>query len=336
MAQDKTGLEISHYRILSRLGAGGMGEVYKAEDIKLNRIVAIKFLAAKAIEHEASRKRFLREARSAALLSHKNIATVYEIVECDGESFIVMEYCQGQTLAALLKIRELAIGEVIDIAIQILSALQAAHEKKIIHRDIKAGNVLIMPSGRVKVLDFGIAKIKRESELIAGEPTVNNESFSAESLTGPDQILGTPNYLSPEQVIKDDVDERSDIFSFGVLLYQMIARRLPFESAVRIEVLAAILNQQPRPLVQYRKDLPPQLAAITERALAKNRQSRYQSARSARHELQALAGRLHLMELVSRKPIWPLSSSDPLDLVIAALTLIALVLSAMYAWKAWR
>ena len=207
-----TGQTISHYNILSELGRGGMGVVYKAEDTRLKRPVALKFLRSDVLEDDEHKERFLREAQAAAALDHSNICTVYEIDEADGQTFIAMAFIEGQTVKNKIAERPLKLDEALDIAIQTATGLQAAHEKGIVHRDIKGANLMVTPRGQVKIMDFGLAQLAERSQL-----------------TKTATMLGTPAYMSPEQARGERTDRRTDVWSLGVVIYEMVTGRLPFE-----------------------------------------------------------------------------------------------------------
>jgi len=206
-----TGKTVSHYRILDKLGEGGMGVVYKAQDLKLDRLVAMKFLPHYLTSDPTEKERFAREARAASALNHPNITTIHEIDEFEGQIFIVMEYIQGKTLKQIIKEETLPVREVLDIGIQLCQGLTVAHEKNMVHRDIKSDNIMLTPKGQVKIMDFGLAELKE-----ASEPTRSGST------------AGTAAYMSPEQAQGEEVDQRSDIFSAGVVLYELLTGRLPF------------------------------------------------------------------------------------------------------------
>lgn len=251
----------SHYHILQKLGAGGMGEVYLAEDTDLNRKVALKFFTYPAADSLEAKARFKREARLAASLNHPNIVTIYEVGEFEGKAYIAMEYVEGRTLRKTVKAEEdsfLPINTVINYATQICKGLNEAHRKGIIHRDLKSENILIDPNGQVKILDFGLAKRKGGSRI-----------------TKDSTRMGTPDYMSPEQIVTEDIDHRSDIFSFGIILYELICGKLPFTGERDISVLYAILNEDPPPLTQYRSDVPELLQYIIAKSLQKDVQKRF-------------------------------------------------------------
>jgi len=253
------GQVISHYRILEKLGEGGMGVVYKAHDIKLDRTVALKFLPQYLTPDKAAQIRFTREARAASSLNHPNITTIYEIDEFGGQMFIAMEYCEGRTLRDVLESENLQVKKVIDIAIQVGEGLALAHEKGIVHRDIKPDNIMVTPRNQVKIMDFGLAKLKGASNLTLTRGT-----------------LGTAPYMSPEQAQGEDVDRRSDIFSFGIVLYEMLARQLPFRGEHQASVTYAIINEEPQPLARFNNQTSVHMQEIVTKALAKDRGERYQ------------------------------------------------------------
>ncbi len=262
---------ISHYKILSEVGRGGMGVVYKAEDTKLERPVALKFLAAHAIEDPENRARFLREAKAAARLDHPNICPIHEIDEVDGQTFLAMAYLEGQTLKDKIAERPLKLDEALDIAIQIAQGLKAAHEKEITHRDIKPANLMLSKEGQVRIMDFGLAQLAEGSKL-----------------TKTRTLLGTPAYMSPEQTQCSPTDRRTDIWSLGVVIYEMVTGRLPFEGERQEAVLFAIGNEDPEPLTALRSGLPMELDRIVGKALAKNRDWRYQHVDEMLVDLQSL------------------------------------------------
>jgi tetratricopeptide (TPR) repeat protein/predicted Ser/Thr protein kinase len=253
------GKTISHYRILEKLGEGGMGVVYKAQDTKLDRLVAIKFLPQHLTSDSAEKERFVHEAKAASALNHTNITTVYQIDEFDGQMFIVMEYCEGQTLRQVIEKETLSVKKVLDIGIQICEGLTIAHEKGIVHRDIKSDNIMLTPRGQVKIMDFGLAKLK-----------------GAGKLTQTRSTLGTAAYMSPEQAQGEEVDQRSDIFSFGVVLYELLTGRLPFEGEHQAAIIYSIVNEEPQPVVRFSNQVSAKLEDLVFKALAKDKEERYQ------------------------------------------------------------
>jgi DNA helicase II / ATP-dependent DNA helicase PcrA len=283
---------IAHYRILETLGAGGMGAVYKAYDEKLHRTVALKVLPPEAISQEDRRRRFLQEARAASALNHPHILTVYEVGEDDGKPYMVMEYVEGETLREKIAARALSVKEALDIAIQVAEGLVKAHEHGIIHRDLKPENLIISRDGYAKILDFGLAKLvaRRERALVADSAEKTRILFKTQS----GMILGTLNYMSPEQLLGERVDLRSDIFSFGIVLYEMFAGRHPFANENRIDMMHAILHGEPQSLHAIKSDLPLTLERILAKALAKAPGERYQKIKELSAELKALKRDLEL------------------------------------------
>ncbi|MBN1997306.1 serine/threonine-protein kinase [candidate division KSB1 bacterium] len=265
---------ISHYKILEKIGQGGMGIVYKAEDSKLKRIVALKFLPHHLTINETDKTRFMQEAQAACAINHPNVCVIHDIQEYEDQQFIVMEYIEGKTLGEHIessKSARLNLDEIIDYAIQIAEALEAAHEKSIIHRDIKSENIMVNSKNQIKVMDFGLAKLKGSAKLTKSSSTV-----------------GTIAYMSPEQIQGHDIDARSDIFSFGVVLYEMLTGTLPFKGDYEAAVTFAILNQPPDPVQKYRPDLSSELLHILNRALEKEPENRYQTIRDVLIDLKRL------------------------------------------------
>ena len=276
------GRVLSHYHVVSFLGAGGMGEVYLARDPRLDRTVALKILPADLASNPDRMQRFTREAKAASALNHPNVAIIHDVGESDGIRFIVMEHVEGQTLAMKIAGRALAVGEVIDIAVQVADALDAAHSKGITHRDIKPANLMLTPRGQVKVLDFGIAKMMRsEEESITGE-------WRADGQTAVGSVIGSAAHMSPEQIVGREVDCRSDLFSLGVALYEMATGRLPFTGATRAEMIDRILHAPPESITVMNHDIPFELERITLRCLEKTLERRYQSARDLLTDLREL------------------------------------------------
>jgi serine/threonine protein kinase/Flp pilus assembly protein TadD len=266
------GKTISHYRILEKLGEGGMGVVYKAEDTKLERMVALKFPPKDLWCDEEARARFIHEARAASALNHPNITTIHEIDEVKGQCFIAMEYIEGKSLKRLLGEKTLSLNEILEIAIQIAEGLNAAHKKGIVHRDIKPDNVMITDDGLAKIMDFGLAKLKGVSGLTKAGTTV-----------------GTVLYMSPEQARGDAVDHRTDIWSLGVVLYEMCTGKSPFKAEYEQAVMYSILNSTPKPMASARAEMPKELEKTVDRALAKSPDSRYQNVADMLAELETLA-----------------------------------------------
>src|SRR5262245_58456194 len=280
------GRRLGHYQAVSLLGAGGMGEVYLAQDPRLGRMVALKILPGDLSADADRVQRFVREARAASALNHPNVATIYDVGESDGIHFIVMEHVEGETIAKRIEGQLLSSSEVIDIAVQVADALDVAHAKGITHRDIKPANLMLTHRGHVKVLDFGIAKMTR-----GDERTLNGE-WSVGPQTAVGSVMGSGPYMSPEQITGGHVDPRSDVFSLGVVVYQMATRQLPFVGATREELMERILHAAPDPITGINTDIPPELERITFKCLEKRTGDRYQSARELLTDLWALKRQL--------------------------------------------
>jgi eukaryotic-like serine/threonine-protein kinase len=319
------GQTISHYRILAKLGEGGMGVVYKAEDTKLKRTVALKFLHPEALESPEHKTRFLHEAQAAAALAHPNVCTIYEIDEVDGRSFIAMEFVEGLSVKQKIEARPLKLEEALDIAIQVAEGLQAAHEQGVVHRDIKPSNLIVTSRSQVKIMDFGLAQLIERTRI-----------------TETGTKMGTPAYMSPEQVQGEAVDRRTDVWSLGVLFYEMVSGRLPFKGDREAAVAYAVLHQEPEPLTALRSGLPLELDRVVQKALAKSPQGRYQHAEEMIVDLRGVVKKLDIGQPTSLRPSTSAKAPDPAGPVASAanwkmyVALAALLVLALAGWgTAW-
>ena len=338
---------ISHYRILSKLGEGGMAEVYLARDMKLGRRVAMKFLPLETAADQHARRRLVREAQAAATLEHQNICAIYEVGEADGHTFIVMQYVDGATLYKFLQGRALDVPTALSLSVQIADALREAHSHGIIHRDLKPQNIMITPRQQAKVMDFGLAKVVDSAE------AVESEAKTRSLLTTPGTIIGTIPYMSPEQVRGERTDERSDIFSFGVVFYEMLTGYQPFAAANGVATISAILTKEPEPIQQYLPSCPATLERIVRKCLAKDKGQRYQTMNEVAAELALVQaeddnGRKEASTAfdlstgetaavaaagTKRKSVF---RSHPIAIVTAVLLVLATTAILTYVWKSRR
>jgi serine/threonine protein kinase len=292
------GQAVAHYQIVAPLGKGGMGEVYLASDTKLNRKVALKILPAEFTNHKERLRRFIQEAKTASSLNHPNIITIHEIGQAESTHFIATEFIDGQTLRQLLAHTRMTLPEILEVSMQAANALQAAHAVGIVHRDIKPENIMLRTDGYVKVLDFGLAKLTEKSSKLKTADSDVDTMLKAH--TKPGSVLGTVNYMSPEQARGQVLDQRTDVFSLGLVLYEMAAGRPPFVAATSVDTLVSILEREPPPLDEYSPEVPTEFQRIVSKALRKDREERYQTIKDLLIDLKSLKEELSFTQKLER------------------------------------
>ncbi len=324
------GRTISHYEIQEKLGEGGMGVVYKARDLRLDRSVALKFLPAEVMNDPVRRQRFVHEARSASALSHPHIVTIYDVEEADGHHFVAMELLEGQDLRQRIGQTPLPTAEIFDLAVQITDALNAAHEKGIVHRDIKPANIFVTPRGQAKLLDFGLAKQTLLETPRQAEKTTRTVSMG---MTAPGSAMGTVAYMSPEQARGEPIDARTDLFSLGAVLYEMATGKQAFGGSTTAVVFDRLLNRQPDRVTESNPDVPAGLVRIIERALQKKREARYASAAEMLEELRLCQEAWSTPQRVSLPRLLLTRLRNPW---VALTTVLVLAVSSIGGYALWN
>ncbi|MGH9697770.1 MAG: protein kinase domain-containing protein, partial [Bryobacteraceae bacterium] len=326
------GSTISHYEILQKLGEGGMGVVYKARDARLERFIALKVLPAERVTDSERRRRFVREAKSASGLNHPNIVTIHDIDEAHGSYFIAMEYIEGQSLDRLIPGKGMRIADVLRYAVQIADALGCAHRAGIVHRDLKPGNVMVADRGLIKVVDFGLAKLI-ERGVSSSLTSTQTMDVSSDSVTEEGYIVGTLAYMSPEQAEDKPLDGRSDVFSMGCLLYEMVTGKRPFQGDTKLRTLTAILTHEPPRISELTENVPPELDRVVSRCLRKDRERRFQhmdDLKIALEELKEESDPGRLLAARERTPTGPWIR--PAFFVAIAASLVAAIAGACVFW----
>src|SRR2546426_3867998 len=323
------GVRLGIYEVLAPLGSGGMGEVYRARDTRLNRLIAIKILPAATADDPERRARFEREAQSLAALNHPNIVTIHSVEQIDDVTLLTMELVEGRPLSEIITTEGRPIQEILKLAIPLVDAVSAAHERGITHRDLKPANIMVTSDGRVKVLDFGLAKLREAqlAESLTAAPT--------KSVTGEGHIVGTVAYMSPEQAEGLSVDHRSDIFSFGVILYEWATGRRPFQGSSNVSIISSILRDIPPSITELKPALPADFARIVRRCLAKDQARRYQTASDLRNELEDLKEESNVSRTIAPAERGPKPTSRRNPALIAGVGTV-LVLAALVAYIASR